>query len=150
MVRVLRGGNISDMQFCFKDDDVMISSEFVKQDVFLQKNTLITPAVTSLEHIGKMARITKNYNDTVVGGFVLMLTPHLNNDILSKYLLFTFSSFYFRNYCKMITNKSGQAFYNLSRVKLMEIIIPLPPLEEQKRIVDKIEELLPLCNSLKI
>ena len=32
---------------------------------------------------------------------------------------------------------------------LKDKLIPLPPLEEQKRIVEKIEELLPLCSQLK-
>ena len=36
---------------------------------------MITPAVSSLDHIGKIALIDKNYSDVVVGGFVLMLIP---------------------------------------------------------------------------
>lgn len=149
MVRVLRGGNIFDGTYSFKTDDVMIDNSFVKSELFLNKNTIITPAVTSLEHIGKMARIEKSYTDTVVGGFVLMLTPHLDNDILSQYLLFTFLEPSFRDRCRNITNKSGQAFYNLSRQKLMELVVPLPPIEEQKRIVRRIDEIMTLIDELE-
>lgn len=34
MIRVLRGGNIQDGNYIFKKDDIFISSEFVKQDLF--------------------------------------------------------------------------------------------------------------------
>ena len=146
MIRVFRGGNINDLSYVIKEDDVMISPEFNDPSLLLRKNWIITPAVTSLEHVGKMARIEKDYDDVVVGGFVLMLIPHIDNDVFSKYLLYAFSSGYYRNLCRGITNKSGQAFYNLSREKLMNIYIPLPPLEEQERIVAKIDELLPLVD----
>ena len=144
MVRVLRGGNINDTSYALKPDDVMISDQFVKVDLFLKKNTIITPAVTSIERLGKMGRIERDYTDTVVGGFVLMLLPILDDDTFSIFLLYTFGSKYFRDSCRGIVNKSGQAFYNLSRTKLMELLIPLPPIIEQRRIVAKIEELLPL------
>lgn len=38
---------------------------------------------------------------------------------------------------------------NVSQDKYKTVLIPLPPLAEQKRIVAKIEELLPLCERLK-
>ena len=75
-----------------------------------------------------------------------MLLPYFDNDVFSQYLLFAFSSKHFRDSCRSIVNKSGQAFYNLSREKMMQLMIPLPPLGEQKRIVAKIEELLPLID----
>lgn len=40
-----------------------------------------------------------------------------------------------------------QSFISLSRFR--EYLVPLPPFAEQKRIVAKIEELLPLCEQLK-
>lgn len=44
MVRVLRGGNTGEEQFYFKGDDVFISSELVKPELYLRKNYMITPA----------------------------------------------------------------------------------------------------------
>lgn len=43
----------------------------------------------------------------------------------------------------------GTAMPGLSSVVLHNMIVPLPPLEEQKRIVAKLEEILPLCERLK-
>ena len=148
MIRVLRGGNILDTSYVFKEDDILISDKYVKSELFLRKNYLITPAVTSLEHIGKIGYVEKDYDDTVVGGFVLMLLPHFSDEDLSKYCLYLFGTRWFRDMCKEITHKSGQAFYNLSRDKLLNLVIPVPPLAEQKRIIAAIEKMLQLCEKL--
>lgn len=58
-IRILRGGNILPNKYIFKDDDVFVSEEFVNANTILKKNSIITPAVTSLENIGKMAVIEK-------------------------------------------------------------------------------------------
>ena len=143
MVRVLRGGNIGEEQFVFKDDDIFISSEFVKPELYLRKNYMITPAVSSLNHIGKIALIDRNYSDAVVGGFVLMLIPHFNDDVVSKYLLYAFAAKHHRDNCRNITHKSGQAFYNLSREQMMNLPVPIPPREEMERIIAVLEQAFP-------
>lgn len=45
------------------------------------------------------------------------------------------------------TTKVGQPKLAIKRIQ--ELLIPLPPLAEQKRIVEKLEQLLPLCERLK-
>ena len=149
-VRVLRGGNIFFGSWCIKDDDVMIGKQFVNDELILKKGMFISPAVTSLEHMGKTALIREDQKNIVAGGFVLMLIPHFNNETYWEYLNVLFQSGYYREKCKSITNKSGQAFFNLSRAKLLDLLIPLPPLAEQKRIVEKIEQLMKEINKLKV
>lgn len=48
-----------------------------------------------------------------------------------------------------ISQGAGAAQPNISREKIIHTIVPLPPLNEQKRIVDKIEQLFEQCNLLE-
>ena len=140
-IRVLRGGNIDDGRWSMKDDDVMIVAKFVKPELLLTAGTFITPAVTSIEQMGKTALVREDQPQTVVGGFVLMLLPFLRDWSLLNYLELIFQSEYYKNYCRSITNKSGQAFYNLSRQKLMQFLVPLPPLNERIAIANEVAKI---------
>ena len=140
-IRVLRGGNIQRFQLYTKPDDLFISEEKVKYDILLKQNDIITPAVTSLENIGKMARVEIDMPDTTVGGFVFIIRPFWKNDYVSKYLLAFMSSPAAVDYMQSITNKSGQAFYNIGKERLATTLVPLPPFAEQERICCRISEL---------
>ena len=140
-IRVLRGGNIQRFQLFTKPDDLFISEGKVKYDILLRQNDIVTPAVTSLENIGKMARVEIDMPDTTVGGFVFIIRPFVKNDYVSKYLLAFMSSPTAVDYMQSITNKSGQAFYNIGKERLATTFVPLPPLTEQKRICSRISEL---------
>ena len=141
MIRVLRGGNIEEGRWLTKDDDVMISASYVKDELILKRGTFITPAVTSIERMAKTALVEVDQSDIVVGGFVLMLKPFIKDDSLLRYLILLFQSVYYKQYCISITNKSGQAFYNLSRQKLMKCLVPIAPMKEMSRIAEKIVSL---------
>ena len=140
-IRILRGGNILPFEITFKADDIFLPFNFVKEKILLQKNDIVTPAVTSLENIGKMARVKDDLPDVTVGGFVFVLRLYYSNDWFSQYLLALMSSPTIIEYMKSITNKSGQAFYNIGKERLATTLLPIPPLNEQQRIVSQIEKI---------
>lgn len=58
--------------------------------------------------------------------------------------------FYVQTLSSQLIAEAGKTtFPFLSTKKLANFIIPLPPIAEQKRIVDRLEELVPLCDSLE-
>ena len=67
--------------------------------------------------------------------------------IFNKYLQVVLDSPYIQNF--MVANSTGTAQKGFYLNQVADLLIPVPPLKEQKRIVAKIEELLPLCRSLK-
>ena len=151
MIRILRGGNILSSKYILKSDDIYIPDKLVSKNILLNIYDLITPIVSSLENIGKIAIIDSNLKDITVGGFVYIFRLYFKNKTISNIVHNFICSPHFQNTLKNITRKSGQAFYNLGKEKLSELYLPIPPLVEQERIVKKIQsiDLLILQNDKK-
>ena len=74
----------------------------------------------------------------------LVIKEHYKNFVSSMYLYV-----YSQTLKDRIISKSGKTTFNyLSVGKLKEFVIPIPPLAEQKRIVEKLDEMLPYCDEL--
>lgn len=81
-------------------------------------------------------------NEVAYGGDMTVFHHHME----PMYLSYVINSFYF---IKIKSNLAkGNIIVHISNDKLSTIPIPLPPLAEQQRIVEKLDQLLPLCDSL--
>lgn len=71
----------------------------------------------------------------------------LNTNINSRYILDVLSSPYIQK--TTFANLRGIAYKGLNLSLLREFLIPIPPTEEQARIVKKVDELMHLCDKLE-
>lgn len=122
------------------DGEVREVSEYIT-DLALEKTSIrLNPTGSVLmamygATIGKLGILTRPMT-TNQACCACIVYPNIFNKYLFYFLLAS------RNY--FIKKGEGGAQPNISRTKIIETCIPLPPFKEQKRIVQKIEEILPL------
>ncbi|WP_149718045.1 restriction endonuclease subunit S [Campylobacter concisus] len=68
-------------------------------------------------------------------------------ELSTQYVYWAMASQYFQN--TVINQAGGSATPIINKLKWSSIPIPIPPLNEQKRIVDKINQLMALCDELE-
>ena len=77
--------------------------------------------------------------------WIVFLTP--SSSLFVDYIQILFTTRYAKAY--LGGESVGTTMSNLNHKILSKLPVPLPPLAEQKRIVEKLEQLLPLCERLK-
>ena len=125
-------------------EKMMVSTDTAKR---LESYTLHTGMIVigRRGEMGRCAIVGENEDGWIcgTGSFFLTPSPYLFVD----YIQIFFSTHYAKVY--LGGESVGTTMSNLNHKILSKMPIPLPPLAEQKRIVEKLEQLLPLCERLK-
>lgn len=141
--RILRGGNIQQMKVFLNEDDVFLPEQYREEDKLIRKGDILIVASTgSKAVIGKAGFVHQDIPNTMIGAF-LRICRSFSCPIIN-YLRVLFESEYYRKHIRELAQ--GTNINNVKESYITEFVIPLPPLAEQKRIVAKIEELLPLID----
>ena len=146
-VRVLRGGNIVSGEIITKPDDLYIPEKFIHDGMCLKKGDIVTPAVTSLENIGKIGFCRTDFGKCVVGGFVFYIRTK-SDDVLPKWLYYLMQSTSFIACLRAIVKKSGSAFYNINKRLFETIEIAVPGKKYQRNVIDCVDNLLASLDTL--
>lgn len=142
-IRILRGGNIQSMKIILDEDDVFLPFSYKETEKQIQTGDILIVASTgSKSVIGKAGYVDKEYPDTMIGAFLRICRPLYLPTV--EYLRYLFGSDFYRKHIRDLSQ--GTNINNVKESYITEFVIPLPPLAEQKRIVAKIEELLPLVD----
>ena len=140
-IPVLRMGNIQDGEIVF-DNLVYSDNEYDNHKYNLIEGDLLFNRTNSAELVGKTG-IYRGQRKAIFAGYIILLRPIV---IDSDYLNYVLGSNYARSYCKDVKTIGVQQC-NINAEKISSFIFPLPPLAEQKRIVEKIEELMPFVEA---
>ena len=95
--------------------------------------------------MGRCAVVGEKEHGWICGTGSFFLTP--SPLLFVAYIQTFFTTHYARAY--LGGESVGTTMSNLNHKILSKMPVPLPPLAEQKRIVEKLEQLLPLCEKLK-
>ena len=141
-IAVLRMGNIQKGKVIFDNLVYSNDDEDIKK-YNLVPGDLLFNRTNSKEWVGKTA-IYEGEKKAIYAGYLVRFRPIC---IVSKYLNYVMQTQYYWSFCQRErTDAIGQS--NINAQKLKRFCFPLPPIEEQHRIVTKIEELLPYCERL--
>ena len=131
---VLRGNNLTDNGLTFLEN-IYVNEKVAKKGVEVKKDDIVLVASTgSSKVIGRACVVEEDYEKTTIGAFLILCRP---KEIIAKnWVHYIFRTLRYRLYIS--EQAKGTNIKNIKNEYLENFSIPLPPLNEQKRIVEKL------------
>ncbi|MGN0457890.1 MAG: restriction endonuclease subunit S [Eubacterium sp.] len=143
---VMRGGNILEGEIDTDADKIYVDRELVSKEQYVKKYDIIIVSSTgSTKVIGRAGISFADYNDVAFGAFLTLVRP--NEKVYKPYISYYFQGDLYRNRMRQLA--SGVNINNIRNEYITDTPIPLPPFDEQQRIVDLIKSLFAKLDEAK-
>ena len=119
----------------------------VAEKYYLQNEDILIQRSNSREFVGTSC-VYRHGNDNYIFPD-LMMRVHLMPEIDVDYVDYVLKAPFCRSYYQRSASGTSESMPKINQGTVRNTLVPLPPLAEQKRIVARLEELLPLCERLK-
>ena len=143
-IPLFKGKNVKDSKLILNFESFIpeeLSDELSRSQ--LTKKCLLTPYVGTIGNIAIFDGSFKAHLGSNVGKIELF--NEYDCKLLEEFVLYYLKSY--SGYLELTKHKKSTAQESISITALRDVFIPLPPLNEQKRIVEKIEEMLPFIEN---
>jgi len=117
--------NFSSAPYCKINDNDYEKYKLIENDILIAR----------MGSVGENGMVINDDQVGVFASYLIRIKPWID----SKYLMYILQSSLYWN--QIYNNKKGTTRANINANTLRELVIPIPPLKEQQRIVDKIESL---------
>ena len=147
-VPVLTMGNIQDGSIVRTTEKTIPETSSELPALFLKKHDLLYNRTNSTELVGKTGIYLGDDNCLAFASYLIRIRLSLEHTE-PRYINFVMNAPYFREtqIVPHIKKQTGQA--NVSGSILCNMLIPLPSLAEQRRIVARVDELIAYCDGLE-
>lgn len=141
-VKLLRITDIQNDEVCWELVPRCTVTDSQKKDYLLKDGDIVIARTGGT--VGKTFVVENLSDETIFASYLIRVI--FNENISSKYIkIFAGSPLYWR---QIIDKSQGTGQPNVNGKSLSNLILPLPPFAEQKRIVEKLNELLPEVDEL--
>lgn len=143
---VMRGGNILEGEIDVNADNIYVSKELISDEQYVKKyDVVIVSSTGSTKVIGRAGISFADYDDVAFGAFLTLVRPV--ETLYKSYVSYYFQGDMYRNRMRQLA--SGVNINNIRNEYITDTPFPMPPLEEQKRIVSHIELLFAKLDEAK-
>jgi len=138
-------GNINDGSLDLENLKYLPASHEEFPDLLLEPRDILFNRTNSAELVGKTAVYRGNPTPCSFASYLIRL--RLLPGCVAQFLAYYINSFFGRAWIKSVVSQQvGQA--NVNGTKLQDLVLPLPPLAEQERIVGEVERRLSVIEEL--